>query len=141
MIDNEDIEAEIATTEEMYDEAIIRLRKLNASEQIISEYTDGNMAYYCSEKIVDDIKDKIKNIQEKYGGLVYYCEVTGGVMANLLYVSKYKEEWEMDNEELDSKSKVKTVFAYVYNLSAPDLSEFGSIGVKTDKNGIIRRVW
>lgn len=57
--------------------------------------------------------------------LCFYC---------LLYVSKYKEEWQTDREDL----KEGLAFSYVYNMDCPEFSEFGSIGFAQRFGGLVR---
>ena len=51
-----------------------------------------------------------------------------------LYVSKYKEEWEMDVNDLGEGYPV----VYVENLEDPECSEFGSIRIFPNGDGLIR---
>ncbi len=54
-----------------------------------------------------------------------------------LYVSDYKEEWEMDRADQEAWQQV----AYVVNWDAPVYSEFGSIGLKKTPAAGLLRVW
>lgn len=73
----------------------------------------------------------------KAGGIPYHVirnNTNMGVMYSILYVTKERTEWEMDNDDL----KAGCAFAYVYNNTYPDLSEFGTIGVESSVGGILR---
>ena len=52
----------------------------------------------------------------------------------MLYISRYSDEWEADRMDLKDGFPV----VYVCNATAPDLSEFGHIGIKAVGGGIIR---
>jgi hypothetical protein len=57
-------------------------------------------------------------------------------MLSLLYVSKNEKEWKLDLEDLEQSKAI----AYVVNIDAGDLSEFGTIGI-SPKNGGVTRTW
>lgn len=46
----------------------------------------------------------------------------------ILYVGPYKSDWHDERCEINHKAKKGYIAAYVYNVSCPILSEFGSIG-------------
>lgn len=123
-------------------EAIRRMKALGISKKAIEalEQRDqiavsvaGNITFLMK----DTIRDMIKIFEEKYNTYVYhciYCETDFGILYNLLYVSKYEDEWEYEFEDL--KNGVPT--AYVINETVPYYSESGSIGVKSLFGALIR---
>jgi hypothetical protein len=81
---------------------------------------------------------EIKEFEKEYNALVYMVVrafTCFGVCDSYLYVSDYPEEWEMDNDDLESG----IAMSYTINRDAPDCSEFGSIGIRLASGaGLIR---
>ena len=76
-----------------------------------------------------ELAERIKEFEEKNNALVYAVArafTSFGKMDSLLFVSDYKEEWEMDDEDIGNG----IVMTYTINYDWPDCSEFGSIGVR-----------
>ena len=139
----------MATREEMKTEALERMKMLRIMGHVCNEFRTHDIVNYSERqnKIFDGILywmdneekfTKIKNDFEKeYGGLVYHAQLIHtniGDMLSLLYVSKTKSEWKQDRDLL----KHGDTYAYVYNLTDPDLSEIGLIGVAPKNGGITR---
>jgi hypothetical protein len=132
------------------EEAVVRLKLLRMSQNVIKEFEEGIVYYSERQNQVFDgilywISNEeqyvtiVNNFENKYGALVYHAQLTHtefGSLLSLLYVSKNEEEWGMDREDLNNGQAV----VYVVNLDAEDLSEFGTIGV-SPKNGGISRTW
>ncbi|MCM1234693.1 MAG: hypothetical protein NC489_31710 [Ruminococcus flavefaciens] len=82
--------------------------------------------------------ERIREIEDKYDALVYmvvrdFSNI--GKTDSYLVVSDYKEEWDMDREDLGCERTC----AYVYNYDYPEFSEFGSIGFElTAAEGLVR---
>ena len=87
----------------------------------------------------EDLQNKIKDLEEKYNCAVYAIthDYTGfGELYSFLIITEYKEEWD---ELLIEYSKGQySAFAYVWNKSDNDLSEFGTILVDCLGGGIRR---
>ena len=86
----------------------------------------------------DDYK-YIQRIEENYGVTVYAVIVNGfdlGTMLTLLTISGNKAEWQREREDLEARMPI----AYVQNLTYPELSEWGTVMLKTH-DWIIERVW
>ena len=56
--------------------------------------------------------------------------------ANLHVSYENKDEWKYEKEDL----KVMEPIAYVMNLTYPELSEWGTVMLKTH-DGIVERIW
>ena len=81
----------------------------------------------------------VEKFEQENEALVYHVihQFTNiGELFNLLYVSKYTEEWEADMDDIG----IGEVLAYVVNKDMPDCSEFGTIGIEPI-NGGVRRTW
>jgi hypothetical protein len=131
-------------------EALARLKMLNVSQSVIRDFKDGVIFYSERQsKVFDGIlywisnEDSFVNIvdtfEKEHNALVYHAQLSHtefGDMLSLLYVSKNEKEWKLDLEDLEQSKAI----AYVVNIDAGDLSEFGTIGI-SPKNGGVTRTW
>lgn len=124
-------------------EAVKRLVKMNIIEDAIKQFTDNNTImvsenpYGFLYELNDEQKKLVKEFEEEYNGLVYianYCNTEFGQLLSLFYVSDYKEEWEMENEDMAEGYAM----VYCINIDCPDFSEFGSIAFRPINGGIKR---
>ena len=81
----------------------------------------------------------IQNIETNYGVKVYaaittQCGELGG-MLTLLTISGNKAEWQREREDLEARMPI----AYVQNLTYPELSEWGTVVLKTH-DGVVERI-
>ena len=132
------------TREAMVAEAVKRMKILKMLNQPIKEFKEegilnlsegGGFLYWLD----DEQKKIVADFEEENGGLVYHVirSMTNfGEMLALLYVSQYAEEWEDDIYDLKHGSAI----AKVVNVTMPDCSELGSIGVVPSIGGV-RRTW
>lgn len=87
----------------------------------------------------EDLLNKIKEIENKHNCVVYAVTheiVEFGELYDLLIVQKEEDEWEYSF--YDNRDNRYTAFAYVYNKSIPEFSEFGNIMVHSFGGGIRR---
>ena len=81
----------------------------------------------------------IQNIETNYGVKVYAAITSQfgelGEMLTLLTISGNKEEWQREREDLEARMPI----AYVQNLTYPELSEWGTVMLKTH-DGIVERI-
>ncbi|MBO5367325.1 sel1 repeat family protein [Methanocorpusculum sp.] len=120
----------------MHDEAGIRLRELteafNLNPKILELFGEGKVCYshpsddgefaYVSLLTAEDRYVQIvEEFEKKKNCLVYHCIESDYTLA-LLYVCPIPEDWEM--ERIDPRGYIDS---YVYNLTEPRESEFGSI--------------
>lgn len=83
----------------------------------------------------------IQRIEENYGVTVYAAIYDGlgglevGEMLTLLTISGNKAEWQREREDLEARMPI----AYVQNLTYPELSEWGTVVLKTH-DGIVERI-
>lgn len=123
--------------EEMKKEALNRMKMLKLHPNIIKEFSNKGILnlslnaalYYLSEEQLA----RVQEFEKEYGGLVYHV-IQNRYMLSFLYVSKHKEEWEYDRNDLKEGYPI----AYVVNLSDESCSEFGSIGIRPCVGGVIR---
>ena len=126
-----------ATIQEMVTEAIDRMNTLHLHPNVIQDFRRGRLNY--SEQgflywLTDEQEEKVVEFQKECGGVVYHViknNTEFGEMYTYLYVTKNKEEWEMDREDLRAGYPV----CYV---DSGWCSEFGSIGIQPRFGGVIR---
>lgn len=81
----------------------------------------------------------IQNIETNYGVKVYAAITTQcgdlGEMLTLLTISGNKAEWQREREDLEARIPI----AYVQNLTYAELSEWGTVVLKTH-DGVVERI-
>ena len=131
------------TREEMKKEGIFRMKMLNLLSGVVDTFEKDDKLFKTEGQrgILYDLDDAeikmVKEVEEENEGLVYHVIKTFtefGTLLNMLWVSKYKDEWEMDRTDIDDG----LTFAYVKNLDAEYCSEFGSIGIRPLIGGVVR---
>lgn len=134
-------------------EALNRLMLLqmnfNLMENVIKEYEQEDTTYYSEyqNKVFngilywvsnsEELTNAIKEFEEKHNALVYHSILVPtiyGRLLNMLYISKYTEEWQRDREELNEGLPL----VYCKNLEDDTMSEFGTIQIKGANGGLIR---
>lgn len=132
--------------EEKKKEAIKRMKLWKIYPETIKQFEKDGLismseppfgAYYW---ITPEIEKAVREFEEEYNAMVYsvirsYTNI--GIMDSYLFVSDYCEEWEMDINDI---SKHRTL-AYVNNITYPDCSELGSIGVERTPAAGLKRIW
>ena len=126
---------------EQKQEAVYRMEMLNMHRNAIREFTKGKLnlseGFGALYWLNDEQNKIVKDFEEEHDAVVYHVihNITQfGELYSLLYVSKDKEEWYQDRQDIQDG----TPYAYVVNVSAPDCSEFGCIGIKPSIGGLIR---
>ena len=129
--------------EEQKIEAIKRMKKLHIIGDAIEQFKDSDTVMISEPPfgalywLNEEQKKMVAEFENGHSALVYMVIRTFtefGMLDNLLFVSDYPEEWEMDNESLSDGYP----FAYVVNHDVPEFSEFGSICVKESFGGLLR---
>lgn len=137
--DGDDDESAPSTHEEQKSEAVKRLRMLFEDGTISDAFEKDDTVYLCDhpdgrplpipEEMMDDLR-----MLEKQNDVLVYLVIADSWSYSYLYVSKYKEEWEMDVNDLGEGYPI----VYVENLMYPECSEFGSIHIVKNGDGFIR---
>jgi len=98
--------------------------------------------YGMDDKEVDFLLNKVKEIEENKHNKVYAIthDVFNsiGEMYTFLLVTKEDQEYCLDKVESPSPRSNYYAAAYVYNVSFPELSEFGGVIIQTFGGGITR---
>ena len=131
------------TREKKKEEAIKRMKALGIIDNAIKQFEEDDIVMVTEPPfgalywLEDDEKEMVKEFEEENNALVFMVVrafTNFGKMDSLLFVSDYKEEWEMDNEAIVDGY----VMSYTKNYNAPDCSEMGSIVVKPSFGGLLR---
>lgn len=129
--------------EEKKIEAIKRMKKLHIIGDAIEQFKDSDTVMISEPPfgalywLNDEQKKMVEEYEKKHNSLVYMVIRTYtnfGLLDNLLYVSDYKEEWPLDNINIEDKEPT----AYVVNHDVPEFSEHGCIIVKESFGGLLR---
>ena len=137
--DGDDDESAPLTYEEQKSEAVKRLRMLFEDGAIPDAFEKAGTVYLCDHPdgrpipIPEEMMDDLRQLEKEHGLLVYLV-IADSWSYSYLYVSKYKEEWDMDVNDLGEGYPV----VYVENLEDPECSEFGSIRIFPNGDGFIR---
>ena len=106
------------------------------TDPVITMY-EGFGGYYLDPKSGShetELIDKIKEVEETYGGTVYaviHNLTSFGECYSMLWVSQYPEE-------KDRTCGRDWAMAYVWNKDYPYDSEFGEIGIRAALGGLLR---
>lgn len=131
------------------EEALKRMKTLRLLPNVVKEFADEGRVYLSERQnqIYDGIlywadqypvvKAEIAKLEATYEALVYHAQLSHthfGDMLTLLYVSRNKGEWADDLRDLTRNEAC----AYVANLTDPDMSEFGFVGIEPRNGGVTR---
>lgn len=141
-----------ATIEEKKAEAIARMKLWGIAPLIVNAFErKGKVAesvppicgcYFNDDK---EQKERIRKFETERNALVYHIIHHRSIFGKndkyeieeYLYVSDYPEEWAYDREGISEGNQL----VYCNNLTAPDLSELGYIGIKRTPAGGLDRVY
>ena len=131
-----------ATKEQMKQEALARMKLLKLYSVLLEDFEDREISYSEGEfgrlyRVKRKVEEVVQKFENRTGYLVYHVinnDTSIGHMLTLLYVSTEMDEWAADKQDLQEGCPL----AYVENLTYPDCSEFGSVGVKPFNGGVVR---
>lgn len=129
--------------EEMKKQAIECLHSLEIKKSYIKEFTEENKIYLfenCGGAVVEpDVKQKIEEIEQKTGCLVYAVEKSGQLYSFLL-VSEYPEDAQYSVMKWGTfaDNNLYKAYAYVWDRVEEFLSEFGMVALVAWGGGIKR---
>ena len=133
-----------ATREQMKQEALARMKLLNLHPNVVNEFRNEDKLNYSEGTLgilywaTDEMKQIVESFEKKTGYTVYHLIDNNseeiGHMLTLLYVSTEMEEWTYDRRDIQDGCPL----AYVKNMTYPDCSEFGSVGVRPANGGVVR---
>lgn len=139
------------TVEEMRAEGVARLQRLKIYKPYINDFKNNKVVtefeppfgagYWTWQN--EKLDAKIKEIEANSDHVVYAVthELTDfGELYDLLFVSKYGEEWDSELEKVPGDSITYYAFVYTWNVTDDFCSEYGSIAIQPTLAGGIRRV-
>jgi hypothetical protein len=134
----------MTTLLDMKKEALQRMVKIGLNTEVCANFWAKDTLFYSNGKSIqpiqkrDEIKHKVHVFQdENPNKLVYFILLTEsnvGTLLNYFFVTSNQEEWAYDETDLEEGY----AFCYVENLTFPDCSEYGTIGIQKIDNGIKR---
>lgn len=122
--------------EEMREEALRRMREAGFPQEIIARFENEELMASGEEGLLRPVSDleqqAIDKFVEEINCLPYHIIVTEseqfGTMVSILFVGPDSSDWEMESSTLMDYRPL----SYVYNMDAPILSDFGTIGIQKD---------
>lgn len=127
--------------EKQINEALERMSMLNLSKQCINAFKKGKVweseGYGALYEINEKEQKIVDEFETKNNAVVYHLihnVFEFGECYTMLYVSKYKSEWQ------DDRNDIKDGYALVYvkNIDDDFCSEFGSVAIKSQFGGLVR---
>ncbi len=127
-------------------EAIKRMKLFGIFPDVIEQFENKGLVSESEPPfgtcfwINNDQSKRIKNFEKKYNALVYFVihsYTSMGEFENYLYISDYKDDWNLDIEDIKDNRQL----VYVFNSNEPELSEFGSIGIELTPTRGLNRIW
>lgn len=124
-------------------EAVSRLKLMGIREDVQRKYEEHGTVMLCADgqysPVEEWITKEIERVERTFGAVVYLVVRTHTAMFGdldaMLYVGKYEEEWEIDQDDI----KGGYAMSCVVNHGDPDLSELGSIAFRVTPDGCIVR--
>ena len=118
-----------------------RSGKVNYSEPVYLGKAKAGALYWLSNR--EDFVKAVKAAEDEFDIVIYhviYTRTAVGELLSCLYVAEVEEDWVIDQEDLQRKSDNDLLwpFSYVINLTYPECSEFGRIGIKEAAGGLVR---
>lgn len=132
------------TYEEKKTEALNRMKALKLIPECVKAFKNGNI--WCSRyngtlfELDKEEKELVKKFEDEHNALVYHTIRTAtpfGELLNILFVSNYNEEWELDRDDISDDTYL-TPFVMCINLNDKFSSDMGYIVVKSQFGGLIR---
>lgn len=132
-----------ATKEQMKQEALARMKLLDLQYNVVRDFEAKEEIYYSLGTLgllylaFGGVVEVVQKFENQTGYLVYHVidnDTNLGHMLTLLYVSTEMDEWSADKRDLQGGYPL----AYVENMTYPDCSEFGSVGVRPANGGVVR---
>ena len=128
---------------EKKNEAIKRMEMLYIYSETIRQFEKEGLVSYSEPPLgtnywlTEEQRKIVRDFEEEHNALVYFgirSYTEFGTLDSFLFVSKYKDEWMLDNNDIKNGYS----YAYVYNYDVPEYSEIGLIGMQPRFGGLVR---
>ena len=128
---------------EKKNEAIKRMEMLDIYSETIRQFEREGLISYSEPPLggnywlTEEQRKIVRDFEEEHNALVYFAirsYTNFGTLDSFLFVSKYEDEWKLDNNDI----KNGYAYAYVYNHDIPEYSEIGCIGIQPRFGGLVR---
>ena len=140
-----------ATPFQIKDVALLFMDTMNMPAEVISEYNKiGTVSLFggglffggvSSISVDSELFQLIRSLQQNHGVKVFAVSrdflPKVGKLYSFLCVSQYEEDWK--HQFATVGNNIYRCYAYVWNVNAEHLSEFGSVYIESH-DGIFRRV-
>ena len=132
------------TREEQKAEAVQYMKAMKLDPAVIREFEEHGTIFTCraldgTPTATDPATmEDIQKLEKEHGFLVYLAVQTDmdfGFLRNLLIVSKYREDWKLEEAEIGEGYAM----CYCLNDTYPECSEMGSICIENNGSGGILR--
>ena len=135
------VDGKYATEEQLKKEAARRMRELKLLPNIVSDFEKENKLYMSENghtfELPKNVEEMVRKHEEEFKEKIYHVIHSFsniGETYEMCYVSPYLEDWNYEKQMM----KHNIVYAYVENISAPENSEAGSIGVTNIFGSLMR---
>lgn len=138
------------TREQQKENAVKYLERIGCYKPYLKAFKDKGIVtmyesfggYYVTPDDEPELFNKIKEVEERLGGTVYaviHNLFEFGECYTMLWSGKYEEDEPYSVEDWDEDDpSTHAVFAWVWNKSCDDYSEFGTVGIKAALGGLLR---
>jgi len=132
----------ITMREKQKAEAVKRLELMGIREDVRKKFEENDTVMFCNNeqyRLADEqMAAEICQFEQEHDATVFLAVRMFSMFGDLdalLFVGKYEEEWEFEQEDL----KAGYAMSYTINRDYPDCSEMGSISFRVTEDGAIVR--
>lgn len=123
-------------------EAVKRLELMGVREDVRRKFEEDGTVMFCNNEqyrpVDEEMAEEIRKFEREHDATVFLAVRMFTPIADLdalLFVGKYEEEWESQQNDL----KDGYALSYTINRDYPDCSEMGDIVFRVTRNGAIVR--
>ena len=132
----------ITMREKQKAEAAKRLELMGIREDVRRKFEEDGTVMFCNNEqhrpVDEEMAEEIRKFEREHDATVFLAVrwfTMFGTLDALLFVGKYEEEWESQQNDL----KDGYAMSYCINRDYPDCSEMGDIAFRITKDGAIVR--
>ena len=132
----------ITMREKQKAEAVKRLELMGIREDVRKKFVENDTVMFCNNEefqpVSNEMSAEIHKFEREHDATVFLAVRMFTLIADLdalLFVGKYEEEWESQQNDL----KDGYAMSFCINRDYPDCSEMGDIAFRITKDGAIVR--